>query len=447
MKMNLSKLSNNRILIEDLKSHIKKKVEIKGFLHEIRNQSKIKFILMRDFTGIIQCVIEPDNKNAFVEVPKIPRESVIKICGEVKESKQAPGGIEILVEDYEVLSKSEETIPIPIVEKTSGETDLSKRLDYRCIDLRKPKNLAIFKIQSALLEGMKNWLDKNGYIQVFTPSLMGVASESGSEVFEVKYFDGKAYLRQDPQLHRQLTILGGIEKIYDIGPSWRAEKSHTVWHMTEHRTIAVELAFIKDEQEVMRVEEQVIIAAIKNVVEKCQQELESLGVKVRIPKAPFLEIKFPDIYDILKGKGKDLYGEDLDKESEKIIWKEHIQKKYPDSDFYFFNGFPHAIKPFYVMEGSEGNEEWAKSVDLNFKGIEMSSGGQREHRYEKLMKNVKSKDIPNKSVEWFTKFFKWGAPPHGGFSIGIERLTAVLLGLNNVREACLFPRDTERLVP
>jgi aspartyl-tRNA synthetase len=274
---------------------------------------------------------------------------------------------------------------------------------------------------------------------------MGVASESGSEVFEVKYFNTKAYLRQDPQLHRQLTILGGIEKLYDIGPSWRAEKSHTMRHLTEHRTCAVELAFIESERDVMRVEEQVVISTFEKVNKECKEELKLLGVELKIPKAPFLEINFPEIYEILDKMGRKLKdGEDLDSEAEKLLW-EYVQKKHPGVEFYFVNKFPFGKKPFYVY--CDKDEKYARSTDLYYKGMEMSSGGQREHRYDKLIKNVKEKGIPLKSVEWFTKFFRYGAPPHGGFAIGIERITMMLLGLENVREAALFPRDPERLTP
>lgn len=431
-----------KFITDILERKKEEKVLVQGWVHQTRDLSKVKFILLRDMSGIIQVVA--NSENSCFEKMNQSGENVISVIGKTKKSKQAPGGLEIIPEEIEVLAESE-TPPIPIVEKGEINTDLSKRLDFRCLDLRKPKNLAIFKVQSALLEGMKNYLDKEGYIQVFTPSLMGVASESGSEVFEVKYFKKKAFLRQDPQLHRQLTILGGIEKIYDVGPSWRAEKSHTIRHVCEHRTIAVETAFIKDEQDTMRLEEQVIIAGIKKVIEKCKNELELFGVDIKIPKVPFPELKFPEIYNILKKKGEELYGEDLDREAEEMLW-EYVKKKY-NCDFYFFNGFPHRIKPFYVMEGESKNKEWAKSVDLNFRGMEMSSGGQREHRYDKLVKNAKDKGMLKESVEWFTKFFKYGAPPHGGFSIGIERLTQVLLGLSNIREAILFPRDTERLVP
>jgi len=423
-----------------------KKVLVKGFVHDVRDIGNLKFLLLRDMSGIIQITAhkEGTSKDVFDKLGKISGESTITVEGIVKKSKQSPGGREVVPEKVDILNKSEEKLPIPIIEKGSLKTDLSKRLDFRSIDLRKPENLAIFKIQSALVEGMQDYLNKNGFIQVFTPCIMGVPAESGAEVFQIMYFDRPAFLRQDPQLHRQLTILGGIEKIYEIGPSWRAEKSHTVKHLCEHRNCVVELAFIKDETDTMRVEEQLIVSAIKHVIAKCGDELKLLGIELKVPKTPFPELRFPDIYDILKKNGKDIYGQDLDSEAEKILW-EYVNKKYK-SEFYFFNRFPHKIKPFYVMEVDE-DPEWARSVDLNFKGLELSSGGQREHQYEKIIKNAKERGMSLKSVEWFAKFFKYGCPPHGGFSIGIERFTQMLLNLQNVRDATLFPRDPERITP
>jgi len=423
-----------------------KEVLIKGWVHDVRDLSKVKFLVLRDFSGIIQITgIKGETpEEIFEKMTKIPNESCIEVLGKVKTSKQAPGEREILPKKIEIIVESDSKLPIPIVEKGSAETDLSKRLDYRSIDLRKPKNLAIFKIQSALIEGMQKYLSSEGFIQVFTPCIMGIASESGAEVFEIDYFKKRAFLRQDPQLHRQLTIVGGIERLYDIGPSWRAEKSHTVKHLCEHRTCAVEFAFIKDEKDVMKVEENMVAFAIKNAKEKCKNELKLLGIEIEVPKTPFVELRFPEVYDILKKNGKDIYGEDLDSEAEKILWN-YVKNKY-NVDFYFFNRFPHKIKPFYVMEVDE-EPEWARSVDLNFRGMEMSSGGQREHRYEKILKNIKEREMDPKNVEWFTKFFKYGAPPHGGFAIGIERFTQVLLGLANIREATLFPRDPERTTP
>ena len=436
-------MNAKRDYIKDVK--IEKEVLLKGWVFELRVLSKMAFILLRDMTGMIQCIVK-DGK-LLKKIQELTLESVIEIKGRAKKAQVkaefARKDIEIEVTDLEILSKAEK-LPIQVNEKAVS-SELPSRLDWRSLSLRNPKSQAIFKIQAKLIEGMQEYLNNFGFNQVFTPCLMGVASESGSEVFEVQYFKKKSFLRQDPQLHRQLTILGGMEKIYDIGPSWRAEKSNTIKHLTEHRTCAVEMAFIDSEKDVMRVEEQVVISAFRKVNKECQNELDFLGVKLKIPKLPFPEIEFPEVYTILKKMGKEIKkGEDLDSEAEKLLW-EHIQKKYPSTEFYFVNKFPFAKKPFYVY--CDEGEEYARSTDLYYKGIEMSSGGQRENRYTKLMKNIKDKKIPPESVEWFAKFFKYGVPTHGGFAIGIERITMVLLGLENIREAVLFPRDPGRLTP
>jgi len=429
-----------RSYVSDLKPG--QTVLLKGWVYEIRNLSNMAFLLLRDFSGIVQCVVKDKSL-----LGNLSLESVIEIQGKVKKAdvkaELARKDIEVEVSSLKVLSKAEE-LPMQVNEKGT-KAELPTRLDWRSLSLRTPRSHAIFKIQAKLVEGMQEYLNENGFLQVFTPSLMGAASESGSEVFEVKYFETKAYLRQDPQLHRQLTVAGGIEKIYDIGPSWRAEKSNTVKHLTEHRTCAAEMAFIESERDVMRVEEQVILSAFEKVNKECEMELKLLGVKLKVPKAPFPEINFPEVYNILAKMGKKIkQGEDLDTDAEKLLW-EHVQKKYPGTEFYFLNRFPFAKKPFYVY--CDENEKYARSTDLYYKGMEMSSGGQREHRYHKLMKNVNEKGIPLKSVEWFTKFFRYGVPTHGGFALGIERITMVLLGLENIREAVLFARDPNRLTP
>lgn len=434
-------LDKKRILIKDAKNG---KVVVAGWVDRVRDLSKVKFIILRDISGMIQItgIKGKTPEKIFKDMEKIPRESVVYVSGSVVSSKQAPGGKEINPDEIEILSKAED---LPINAFDYSNVDLQNRLDWRCLSLRSRRSQITFKVQSKLLEGIQEWLNKNGFYQVFTPCLMGVASESGSEVFEVKYFKDKAFLRQDPQLHRQLTIAGGIEKLYDIGPSWRAEKSHTTKHLTEHRTCAVELAFIDNEYDIMRVEEQVIISAFKKVNEECKDELKELKIELKTPKAPFPIIEFPEVYKILAKMGKKIKEEeDLDTDAEKLLW-EYVQKKYPSSDFYFLNKFPHKIKPFYVM--GEGNSKYSRSTDLYYKGMEMSSGGQRENRYKELMENIKERNVNPKSVEWFTKFFKYGVPSHGGFALGIERITMILLGLQNIREAVLFPRDIERLTP
>lgn len=422
-----------------------KKVLLCGWAQEVRDLKKIKFIVLRDLSGIVQLIALPDvmAKDDLDSISKITPESAISVEGVVRKSTIAKLGFEVQIEKIAVLSKSE---PLPIiVSEKDIETGFAKRFDYRSVDLRKPKNLAIFKVESALVQGITEFLDKNGFMHVFTPCIMGAASESGAEVFKIGYYGGEAYLRQDPQLHRQLTVAGGLEKIYDLGPNWRAEKSHTVRHLCEHRACAVEMAFINDERDVERLEEQLIVAAIKSIKEKCEKELILLGVSLEVPKTPFPEIKFPDVYSILEKLGKKLpRGEDLDPESMELL-ADYVKKEY-GSDFYFVNRFPYAIKPFYVMR-VDSEPEWARSIDLNYGKLELSSGGEREHRYDVLMSQVDEKGLNPENLEWFTKFFKYGVPPHGGFAIGIERFVQAILSLPNIREAVLFPREPDRVLP
>jgi len=423
-----------------------KEVRIAGWIQDKRNLGSLLFLVLRDFAGTVQITMKKDNTNSdlFAKLSKLHKESVISMKGTVMKSDKAPGGIEIIPKSFILLSESEPQMPIDVFSKVI-ESSFDKRLDHRVLDLRKKENLAIFKIQSMLIQELQSYLKDQGFMQVFTPCLMGVPSESGSEVFSVVYFNKEAFLRQDPQLHRQLAILGGIEKLYDIGPSWRAELSHTIRHLTEHRTVAVETAFITDEYDIMNLEQEMIKNALKKLKKDCLQELKLLGIDFQIPdKFPVLE--FPVVYDILEERGVRIaVGEDYGRDGERILG-EYVKEKYK-SDFFFVNRFPFKEKPFYVMRYDD-DPQWARSTDLmHSSGVELSSGGQREHRYDKLIDQIKIKGMKISSVEWFTNFFKYGAPPHGGFAIGIERLTMVLLNLPNIREAVLFPRDPERLTP
>jgi nondiscriminating aspartyl-tRNA synthetase len=431
------------------------KVYLRGWVHDIRDMGKVKFIQLRDSTGIVQLTIlteeaEKKHNHVLENIKGLTKESAIAVEGHVYPNPKADKGIEVHPDKIAVVAKSKSDLPITVAEKkdaagSTGNINLAKRLDWRSIDLRRPRMQAIFKIQSAIVEGMTQALVNDGYAQVFTPCILGSASEGGSEVFSILYFDREAFLRQDPQLHRQLTIAGGITKIFDLGPAWRAEQSHTAKHLCEHRVCAVEKGFIKDEHDVMRIEEMLMVAAVKKVNEKCKDELDFLGVKLNVPAAPFPELTFPELYDILKERGKELaFGEDLDSESEKILW-EYVKEKY-NAEFYFINGFPSNIKPFYVMKRDD-DPRWARSIDLYYKGIELSSGGQREHRHDKLMQTVKEKKMKESEIEWFTKIFEYGVPTHGGFALGIERLTQSFLSIENIRDCVLFPRDPERLVP
>lgn len=421
-----------------------KTVSVYGWVESIRDLGSLKFIVLRDMSGTIQMVVKKGavSEETAKTIDSLSREYAVKIRGVVKKNEKASGGRELMPKDIEIVAVSDTNFPTDTTDKTKSHLDT--RLDWRPLDLRNTKNAAIFRLQSKIVHAFNDFFQKNGFVHTFTPSIMGNPAESGSEVFPVVYFNRQAFLRQDPQLHRQLTIAGGFDKVYEIGPSWRAELSHTQKHLCEHRTCVAEIGFIDNEYDVIKLEESMIIHIFKKLSEDAKGELETLGVKLAVPKVPFPILEFPGIYDILESFGKKLKrGDDLDTESEKLLAK-YVMDKYK-SEFFFVNKIPFSIKPFYVMR--DDVTEFARSVDLYFRGLEMSSGGQRENRYDNLMKNIKEKKLDAASLKWFTKFFKFGIPPHGGFSIGIERLTKQIAGLDNVREAVLFPRDPERLVP
>lgn len=421
------------------------RVTVSGWVHDVRLLGGISFVLLRSSKGIIQVTVPKKSVAGEVVdlVTSLHQEDIITAVGVVKESKIARNGFEIIPES--VMLRSASAVPLPLDPRGVTEASLDTRLSWRSLDLRRPEVAAVFRIEDALVSGFESSLRSNGFIRVFTPSIIGGISEGGAEVFKIDFYGKEAFLRQDPQLHRQLAIAGGLGRIYDMGPSWRAELSHTPRHISEHRTIAPELSFITDERDTMRVEEEMVLAGIREVNSKCKGELELLNLMAKLPKAPFPELTFPEIYETLEKRGHALArGEDLDRESEKML-AEYVKEKF-DSDFFFVNRFPWKVKPFYVMRVDE-QPQFARSVDLLYKGVELSSGGQREHRYSNLVQQVKEKGVDSEGIRWFTDAFMYGVPPHGGFSFGIERFTAMFLGLGSVKEAALFPRDPERLQP
>jgi aspartyl-tRNA synthetase len=420
-------------------------VVIAGWVHDVKELARIRFIWLRDRKGIAQITISKSEANP--EVIKVSeglgKEDVITVEGRVVEKRVAKVGSEITPSKIELVTKAQAAAPLDMSGKI--DSNLDARLDWRVIDLRRPENSAIFQIQSKLTEGMIEYLQGKGFLQVFTPCLLGGTSEGGAEVFKLDYFGREAFLRQDPQLHRQLCIASGLDKIYDLGPNWRAELSHTTQHLCEHRGMAVEFGFIADEKDVMAVEQDVAIAALERVQRDCSRELALLKVDMHLPKTPFPEMRYPQIYDILAEYGKKVpYGGDIGKEGESILSR-HVREKHK-SEAYFINRYPSKVKPFYVMRVDE-EPQWARSVDFVYGGIEQSSGGQREHRYEKIIEQMKEQNITQEGMKWFTEPFKFGVPPHGGFCLGIERLTMALLGKENIKEVTLFPRTPERLLP
>jgi len=425
----------NRIPIEEVFKKKAKDAEIAGWVKNIRALGKIKFLVVRDSSGEIQITASEEkvDKKVFEIMDRISRESVIYVKGEIKESKQAPGGKEIIPKGIIVLSKAEE-LPIDISEMS--KTELPKRLDFRFLDFHRKRTQAIFKIQSEISNAFREHFYKKGFLEMQPPCVISAASEGGTELFPVQYFEKKAYLAQSPQLYKQMLACSPFEKVFMITPVWRAEKHNTPRHINEIRQMDVEVAF-KKQIGIMKELEEVVKYIVKKVLENCKQELRLLGVKdLKIPKGVYLSYE-----EAIKKVGGKI-GEDFTPEQERKLCNMY------KGNIVFTHSWPSAIKPFYIMPKDEkANAKFSEGFDALYLGVEISSGGQRIHIPELLIERLKAKGLNPKNFKSYVDSFRYGAPPHAGWSIGLERLTQVICGLDNIKEATMFPRDRDRLTP
>ena len=427
-----------RTYISKLKEKIGEKVKINVWVETIRSQGSISFLLVRDITGKVQVVVLKANKKVFDAISDLTPESVIEVQGSVKEEKQAPGGFEIEPNEVKILSLSNPELPIQVVEKNEKEASMEKRFDWRFLDLRKPEKQLIFKIWTSLEKGMREYLEKENYIQIYTPSLMSTASESGSEVFEVKYFDKKAYLAQSPQFYKQAAMSSGLEKVFIVGPVYRAEPSYTTRHTTEYTSWDFEISYIDSHLDVIVEEEKLLVNAFKRVN-------EDLKLNLDIPTIPFPRVTMKEAKEKLKTKGiKSEKDFDVSPEEERELSK--IIKEETGHDFMFLTDWPKEGRAFYHMR-YEDKPDITKSFDLLYKGLEVTTGAQREHRVEVLEKQAREKKLSLDSIRDYLNFFKFGCPPHGGVGIGPARLIMKMLDLPTVKEANFMPRDVKRLTP
>jgi len=433
MAIDLSKLNKNRDPIGDVFSGKKKTVEVVGWAQKARALGQIRFVLLRDNTGVIQVTALKDKtkEDVFKLMDKITRESVLRVKGKVVDSKQAPGGKEIIPDEIEIIAKADK---LPIDVSDFSKTELPKRLDYRFLDLHRRKIRAIFKIQSEISMAFREYFYKKNFMEVHLPSIISSSSEGGTELFPVSYFEKKAYLAQSPQLYKQM-LACSVENIFTITPVWRAEKHNTVRHLNEARQMDIEMAFA-DQFIVMDELEKSVQFIVKKVLENCKEEIELLELKLKVPKSKYLS--YMETCKLLKIK----YGEDFSPDNEK-----ELNKKFPDT-IVFVHSWPVAIKPFYIMprDGNPKAKE-GEGFDAIYRGLEISSGGQRIHFPDVLTEMLKSKGLNPKSFRSYIDSFRFGAPPHAGWSIGLERLTQLICEQSNIREAVLFPRDRDRLVP
>lgn len=432
-----------RILSKDISSYIGESIVLFGWIHRIRKIGGIAFVILRDRAGLVQTVFE--TKETLKELRNLKEESVVSISGKVKKEERAPMGAEVRVLKIGVISRVTEDLPVTI-NKKELHVNIDTLLDNRTTTLRNPKQRAIFKVQGKILKAFRNFFEEQSFIEVNTPKIVCAGAETGgAEMFNFKYFrKGLAYLAQSPQLYKQIMV-GVYERVFETAYVYRAEPHATARHINEYMSLDAEMGFIKDWKELMDICQDFIKYLLGYIEKNSKEDFELLGGSIpKYKKIPVL--KLSEAQKILEKEYKIKCKEapDLDPKQEKAIC-EYTAKKY-NSEFVFITHYPTKKRPFYVYSNPKNPEE-TLSFDLLFRGIEVVTGGQRNHEYEKVIKKMKNRNIDPEGFKEYLDIFKYGMPPHGGFAFGLERLTAKFLNLENVKEASLFPRDINRLKP
>ena len=420
--------------IEDLNSGlVGKKVILGGWVEDLRKLGKMTFLTVRDVTGLTQVIVKDDASKA---VDGLTRQSVIRVEGNVQETKARDFECEVKAEKIDVLANAVHPLPIDPIGRL--ESNIDNRLNARALDMRNQKTASIFKIRHHVLASLRKTFTEKKFIEITTPKLIGSASEGGANLFSLPYFDKKAYLAQSPQLYKeQMTI--GLERVYEIASFYRAEKSHTGRHLSEFTSVDIEAAFM-DYTDVMDVLEALVVDVYKYTVEHCKKEQETLGIEIKVPSTPFERITYSQVLDELKAEGENLkFGDDLLDSHLRIVGKKH-------PGFFFLTDWPMKLKPFYIRE-KDDNPDISRSFDLQFGYLELSSGGTRLHNPEKIKERLKEQGLDPTQFANHLQAFDWGMPPHAGWGMGLERLLTTLMGIDNVREVILYPRDPDRLTP
>lgn len=426
-----------RIYVKDVKNNKNDLVLIKGWIHKIHDLGKIKFVLLRDKTGIIQLVI--DETIDF----NLRLEMAIEITGKKVSNEKAISGIEILVDSLKIVGNSYyDTLPFEINRKKINAS-LETQLDHRTISLRKPTVRAAFKIQQDIVTCFRNYLIQNNFSEIHTPKIISSSTEGGSEMFTVNYFEKRAFLAQSPQFYKQMMVGSGFERVFEIAPAYRAELHNTYRHLNEYISMDFEMGFIENEEDIMDMEEGFLKYLFEYLSENSKYELDLYNITLtkldKIPRIPLYEVQ-----DILLNKfDKKSPTGNIDAEGEALFSK-YVKEEYK-SDFVFITKYPISKRPMYTMP--DEMDGLTKSFDLIYKGLEITTGGQRIHDYEMLKDNIIKFKLNPLDFGFYLDSFKYGMPPHGGLAIGLERLTMKILDLENIREATLLPRDIKRLEP
>lgn len=432
---------------KDLKNYFDKEITIEGFVENIRDLQWVQFVILRDFTDKVQVTIEKSeekNKEMVELISKLPLESTVRITGKLMESPKVKlNGMELIPSVIEVTSESDHELPFNYKDLNNVLSDT--RMDYRWLDLRNEKNRFIFEVQSTMVGALREYVLNENFIEIHTPKLIGTASESGSDVFEVNYFDRKAYLAQSPQFYKQMAMAAGFERIFEVAPAFRAENSNSNRHTTEFTSFDIEFSYIDSYKDVMHFEQQLLTYMLKKVSEKHGEKIKELfGVDVVVPTKDFPVIKLQDLYKELETR----YGYqipesdvgDLNAETEKLASRFALEEYH--SEFLFITDYSKTKRAFYHMR----ENDIPQGYDLIWRGMEITTGAQREHRYEILKAQALEKGL-DEDVKFYLEFFKYGCPPHGGFALGVDRLTMLLLGLPHLRESMFIYRNPDRLEP
>jgi len=435
-----------KIYFKNLNEYYNQEITIEGFIDNIRDLQYVQFLVLRDTTSKVQITIEKNENNSKLNeiVSNLVIESTVKITGTLlKNDKVKLNGMELIPKDIIVTSKCLEELPLNY--KDSKSATIDTRLNYRYLDLRNEKNILMFKVQTCMINAMREFVVKNNFIEIHTPKIISVASESGSEVFEVKYFDRKAYLSQSPQFYKQMAMCSGFEKVFEIAPAFRAENSNSYRHTTDFTSFDIEISYIESLEELMDFEEDLFITGLKAVKEKYGNEIKELfNVDVVIPTKPFPRIKLEELYQILENEyGYKMNYEDvgdMNAESEKLASK-YVMEKY-GHEFVFITDFSAKKRAFYHKRVNG----IPQGADLIWKGCETTTLALREHNYDILSEQAKEKGL-EEDVKFYLEFFKYGCPPHGGFALGVDRITMLLLETGSLKETMFIFRGPNRIEP
>ena len=435
-----------KIYFKNLNEYFGQEITIEGFVDNIRDLQYVQFLIVRDTTGKVQVTIEKNENNSKLNeiVSNLAIESTVKIIGTLfKNEKVKLNGMELIPNDIFVTSKCLEELPLNY--KDSKSALLDTRLNYRFLDLRSDKNILMFKVQTCMINAMREFVIKNNFTEIHTPKIISVASESGAEVFEVKYFDRKAYLAQSPQFYKQMAMCSGFEKVFEIAPAFRAENSNSYRHTTDFTSFDIEMSYIESLEELMDFEEDLFIAGLSAVKEKYGEQIKELfNVDVIIPTKPFPRIKLEELYKELEKEYdfKMNYEDvgDMNAESERLASK-YVMEKY-GHEFVFITDFSAKKRAFYHKR----EKGIPQGADLIWKGCETTTLALREHNYETLCEQAKEKGL-GEDVKFYLEFFKYGCPPHGGFALGVDRITMLLLETGSLKETMFIFRGPSRIEP